>query len=817
MAAQGRKESDSATHAKALFRAWARGEQPLETAASLLELGGALVDERNFAYARRVLARVRTDDPTAKLLLAQQHALATYKDRELRTLDALERSLELLGDLAVCDDSETLGIAGAVYKRLWEVDGQRGQLELALACYERGYGAQQAPYPGINAAFVLDLLAEEEEKDAALVGVPPTRAEERRRKAQEIRTALVESDQVQAAADGDWWDAVTLVEAHLGLGQYQEAKRWATRAATLRANRTSQLVSWKLETTARQLSALARMRVKPGEAFEDSEAGAVVAELFPLAAGAVSSLAHGKVGLALSGGGFRASFFHIGVLAALAERDALRHVEVLSCVSGGSILGAHFYLKLKLLLEQRPDAAITHADYVQLVGELADEFVRGVQKNIRTRVAANPWTSLRTIIRGGFTRTQRNGELFEKILYSQIRDDAGLNGSERLMRDLKVDPKDHDGPFRPQDDNWVRAAKVPILVLNATTLNTGHNWQFTATWMGEPPAGADTAADRNDRLRRMYYDEAPGDYKNLRLGHAVAASASVPGLFEPIVFADLYEGLTLRLVDGGVYDNQGIGALLDQDCSVILVSDASGQMPTVPDVVGDPVGVAGRSNSVLMARVRCSQFADLQLRVRAGVLRGLMFVHLRQGLGARVRSWVSSTDPYDPLQLDSSEASTESFGIPPDVQSLLAKVRTDLDSFTDVEAYALMASGYRMTLHDLEQALQHLPEPTEAPPVWPFQPVLDVIDAGRTRELCRQLEVSRSRGLKLLKLMASRGPHDPDKPGRRKLTPLFRNAAYRVGSGVLIGTLGPILGGIHLGVVDRLFLARGRLDRLEKG
>ncbi|MCP5188758.1 MAG: hypothetical protein H6991_13405, partial [Pseudomonadales bacterium] len=36
----------------------------------------------------------------------------------------------------------------------------------------------------------------------------------------------------------------------------------------------------------------------------------------------------GKLGLALSGGGFRAALFHIGVLARLAECDLLRHVAV---------------------------------------------------------------------------------------------------------------------------------------------------------------------------------------------------------------------------------------------------------------------------------------------------------------------------------------------------------------------------------------------------------------------------------------------------------------------------------------------------------
>jgi NTE family protein len=42
-----------------------------------------------------------------------------------------------------------------------------------------------------------------------------------------------------------------------------------------------------------------------------------------------------KLGLALSGGGFRSAFFHVGVLARLAEADLLRKVDVISSVSGG--------------------------------------------------------------------------------------------------------------------------------------------------------------------------------------------------------------------------------------------------------------------------------------------------------------------------------------------------------------------------------------------------------------------------------------------------------------------------------------------------
>ncbi len=46
------------------------------------------------------------------------------------------------------------------------------------------------------------------------------------------------------------------------------------------------------------------------------------------------------VGLALSGGGIRSATFALGVVQALARKDRLRHIDVLSSVSGGGYLGA---------------------------------------------------------------------------------------------------------------------------------------------------------------------------------------------------------------------------------------------------------------------------------------------------------------------------------------------------------------------------------------------------------------------------------------------------------------------------------------------
>src|SRR5204863_3483438 len=78
-----------------------------------------------------------------------------------------------------------------------------------------------------------------------------------------------------------------------------------------------------------------------------------------------------KVGLALSGGGHRAAFFHIGVLARLAERDRLRGVRVISTVSGGSIVGALYYLHVKALLEAHPDDDLRPAHYKSAVHSVA--------------------------------------------------------------------------------------------------------------------------------------------------------------------------------------------------------------------------------------------------------------------------------------------------------------------------------------------------------------------------------------------------------------------------------------------------------------
>lgn len=696
----------------AVARRALRGKWHTDERAQLAEV---LRDHQQFGYGRRLLARVRNDGPDSERL-RQQHALCTYKDLGVSTGRRLDRALEILDDLEASTDAETLGIAGAIYKRRWELTGRREELEHALGCYIKGFEQVDDPsrwYAGINAAFVADALAHERDGDADLTDT-----------AEQIRTEIVAK-----MPQDDEWSAPTRGEALFGLGRYSEARDELEKAAT-----TKEL--WRQETTTRQLAALARLHGKA----HDSEAREALLALVGGNEGAVPRLDLGKIGIALSGGGYRASLFHIGVLARLAECRVLRHVEVLSCVSGGSIIGAFYYLKLRRLLEQNDDADITDAHYVALVEDVAKDFMKGVKSNLRGRLFTNPLDNARIAL-PGHTRSDRVAKLLDEQFYGPLRE--GRDGEWR-MTDLFVKPLPRGENFTLRYENWLRRSKVPILVLNATTLNTGHNWQFTAAWMGEPPSDADERVDASRRLRRVYYGDAPDrdELRCPRLAVAVGASACVPGVFAPVTLKRLYDGIDVELVDGGVHDNQGIASLLEQDCSVLFVSDASGQ----PDDREDPQrwapNVLLRTNSISMKRIRGAQYGELYGRRRSGSLRGFTNVHLTKGLDASPRDWSCCQEPWTPEDDALSPSAGPAYGIDEKVQRALARLRTDLDAFSGDEAHGLMATGYLMTKHDLVDALPSLAEAApdlERGDAWPFWKVLLEMTSGDASRLERSL------------------------------------------------------------------------------
>lgn len=304
----------------------------------ILELTRRLKRERAFSYARKLLEMAREsfdpeNDAQLQLKFAQEQALCTYKDQDLPVSDRLDRALRILDAadaLAETENQESLGLAGAIFKRKWEVTGHKIHLEHSLYYYLRGY--QRGPtsdfgYTGINAAYVLDQLAGLEAGPAQGAGMTSNVADNRRIQANDIRAKL--ADALPGLADQDkslnrnYWFLSTIAEAYFGLQDYDSAREWLKKAADL-----PYIPPWELESTARQLTSLVRNQLQDDQQQVESGARQTLEEFLGNQVQGLRTAFLGKVGLALSGGGFRASLFHIGVLAKLAELDMLDRKSV---------------------------------------------------------------------------------------------------------------------------------------------------------------------------------------------------------------------------------------------------------------------------------------------------------------------------------------------------------------------------------------------------------------------------------------------------------------------------------------------------------
>ncbi|MBI4640380.1 MAG: patatin-like phospholipase family protein [Candidatus Tectomicrobia bacterium] len=566
-----------------------------------------------------------------------------------------------------------------------------------------------------------------------------------------------------------------------------------------------------------------------------------------------------KLGLALSGGGFRASFFHIGVLAQMAMQGLLRHVEVISTVSGGSIIGALYYLHVKRLLESKVDEEITDQDYQRLVEQIEVDFFAAVQRNFRMSTFAD-WRANLQMRRSDYSRSDRIAELYNDLLYQPVQSGAS---SPIQMRELKIRPKGSSMEFHPEKDNTRRRAKVPILLINATTLNTGHNWRFTASRMGEPPR-EDSLAKEIDkkavRLRRPpSYDTIVTHQQDFPLGHAVAASACVPAIFHPLAISGLYHDLRVQLVDGGVHDNQGIQGLLDEDCTHFIVSDASQQMEEEEEPATDIGSVIRRSDDIFQDRLREEQlFRLFEGKERSRVA----FMHLRKGLPAKAVAWLSPDgQPAEEPRVEPPEFPSENFHVDQRVQNLLSKIRTDLDSFTEVEAYSLMLDCYFMSQSELRKLSDVLEINANRVVVdvarWKFLKIAPWM-ANPNDSYLKQLEVASEQLLKVFHLLWPKwlmnvmlltvllipaflswllrnvmfsvgmllfagivlavGYSNPRLARAFKLFRFFRSpidTMARFVGRALIPVIGSLFVRIHLKFFDPLFLQQGKLERLK--
>ncbi|MDZ4406269.1 patatin-like phospholipase family protein [Prosthecobacter sp.] len=362
-------------------------------------------------------------------------------------------------------------------------------------------------------------------------------------------------------------------------------------------------------------------------------------------------------GLCLSGGGYRATIFHLGTLIRLNETGHLRQLARVSSVSGGSITSAVLGLHWKDLKWDSQGRA----------ENLIEKVVDPVRALARTTIDEG------AVIGGLFDPFHSVGDkvasAYNKALFSGAT--------------LQALPNDSKG-------------EGPRFIINATNIQSGVLWRFSRPYMGDYKVG-------------LVKDPT------VPLAVAVAASSAFPPILSPVRLDASHftfepgTGSSLQrtpfiekvmLSDGGVYDNMGMETVWKR-CRTVLVSDAGAALPAEEEPASDWARHSIRVLNIVDNQVRSLRKRELIAAFKAGT----------EHKGAY---WSIRNVPADYPAV----ASVAALGFDPARAAALAATPTRLKAMDDSWQEGLINLGYVTTAVALAS---HSPGPLASASVaWPY-------------------------------------------------------------------------------------------------
>ena len=348
--------------------------------------------------------------------------------------------------------------------------------------------------------------------------------------------------------------------------------------------------------------------------------------------GARSQAERKGIALCLSGGGFRATLFHLGALRRLNELGVLSQVDTISSVSGGSIVSAH----LAQRTHDWPEGGDVIADWDNRIEKPVRAFTR---KNLRT------WPIAKRLLPWNWLRRSTAIEALQRSYDRQLR---GLS-----LTNLPAHPR---------------------FIFCATDMVFGVNWVFDSGLH-------DGQKGRLGDYQAGYLSPSPA----WPVARAVAASSCFPPVFDPLPMnimpgvlrdgkyneADRDELVKrLSLTDGGVYDNLGLEPVW-KDHEIVMVSDGGAVFEAEKESgliwrLSRYASITNSQGGALRKRWLISNFSSQQLE-------GTYW-----GIGSAVEHYEAETPGYSDRLVD----------------DFISEVRTDLDAFSNAECAILMNHGY---------------------------------------------------------------------------------------------------------------------------
>lgn len=235
-----------------------------------------------------------------------------------------------------------------------------------------------------------------------------------------------------------------------------------------------------------------------------------------------------RLGLALSGGGYRAAAYHIGTLRALHIMGLLDKVDVISSVSGGSIASVYYLLnkddfhRFKRSFNKKLQGGVMHLSFLNAGLLVAAIVAVGLLFGWGWSWLAVPvfwFFNYQVLPLSVWVSTQYDWHFFHRKTLSDLPD-------------------------------------KPTVAINATDVREGCEFRFSKQRVWGNPY-------RDWENNQDYFTS-----KDFPLSKAVMASSCVPFAFTPIRIPRRFRRLKgvkqPLLIDGGVYDNQGVHNLMER-------------------------------------------------------------------------------------------------------------------------------------------------------------------------------------------------------------------------------------------------------------
>ncbi len=352
-------------------------------------------------------------------------------------------------------------------------------------------------------------------------------------------------------------------------------------------------------------------------------------------AGPGGGMSDSGIALCLSGGGLRATLFHLGVIRALRDctidgAPALSRVNEVYAVSGGSILAAHMLLRWDMYTGDEEAFARARGEIYTLA-----------RRNIRDRV-------LRRAVLTAIPLRLRNLATGRAV---SGRTQWLMREYDSLLNRTRIDAATGTGGDKPR------------FHFLATNFMSGELCSFSGN---------------NFEVESRDHGFLTTPCGHLPLSLAVAASSAFPPMFPPLLLDDETLArprnnaflLPLQLSDGGVYDNLGIEKFWRN-------------LERSPDFKGTLI--VSNAGSPFRSEASKKFTGMLSRNVRATDI-------LMRRIGMIAEKDIAATDTIDELVIRLTDA-VPGGALDPAVQQTLRLVRTDLDRFGAELADLLVEHG----------------------------------------------------------------------------------------------------------------------------